>query len=248
MGRLVNIVRFARAASFGLRDYKKRVRRLGRELTLAERARWLHETCQRGLHAIGVRWSCHGPLPTSGLLVCNHLGYLDILLLSAIHPCVFVSKDDVESWPVFGKYAKQSGTIFIDRSRRGDTARVSEQLQLALREDVLVVLFPEGTSSDGSGVLSFHSSLFEPAVLAQEPITAAHISYSLPGGDVGREVAYWGDMTIGPHFLHLMKVSSSVSASLTFAEASHIYTDRKQAARDTYEQIARMHADFSLQH
>jgi 1-acyl-sn-glycerol-3-phosphate acyltransferase len=69
----------------------------------AARARWLQQTCRRALRIFGIDLRVSGPVPSSGLLVCNHLSYLDILVLAATSPCVFVSKCEVKHWPVFVK-------------------------------------------------------------------------------------------------------------------------------------------------
>src|SRR5258705_9602546 len=113
-------------------------------------ARWLHRICLRVLRVFAVQSTVIGTVPTRGLLVANHLGYLDIVLLGALTPCVFVAKSEVKGWPVFGWFARLAGTIFVDRDNRRDAARTNETIRAALRDGALVVLFPEGTSSDGS--------------------------------------------------------------------------------------------------
>src|SRR6185436_7426012 len=96
-----------------------------------------------------------GPCPRDGLLVSNHLSYLDILVLATLTPAVFVSKSEVKNWPVFGWFARMAGTIFLQRTRRADVVRISEEITTVLRGGHLVVLFPEGTSSNGRQVLPF---------------------------------------------------------------------------------------------
>jgi 1-acyl-sn-glycerol-3-phosphate acyltransferase len=107
------------------------------------------------------------------LLVANHLSYLDIVLLSSLTPCVFVAKNEVKDWPVFGWFARLAGTVFVDRNDRRDAARANELIRSALREGALVVLFPEGTSSNGSTVLPFKSSLLQAAIGERVPFTGA---------------------------------------------------------------------------
>src|SRR5204862_3322826 len=98
------------------------------------------------------------------LLVSNHLSYLDIVVLSSIRPCVFCAVRDVARWPLFGWLAHAAGTIFVDRERKFSSPKVVNSIRDAIAGGPVVVLFPEGTSSDGSKVLPFKSALVEPAV------------------------------------------------------------------------------------
>lgn len=96
-----------------------------------------------------------------GLLVSNHLSYVDVLVIGAITPAIFVSKNEARHWPVFGALARLAGTIFVRRDKRTDVARLAAEIKNALDAGVLVVLFPEGTSSAGARVLPFKSALLQ---------------------------------------------------------------------------------------
>jgi len=87
------------------------------------RARWLQDVCRRALRVFNVHLRVTGSVPSSGLLVCNHLSYLDILIVGATTPCVFVSKCEVRHWPVFGWFASLAGTLFLHRDKRSDVHR-----------------------------------------------------------------------------------------------------------------------------
>jgi 1-acyl-sn-glycerol-3-phosphate acyltransferase len=143
-------------------------------------------------------------VPKKGLLVSNHLSYLDILVLGAITPSVFVAKREVRSWPLFGWFARMAGTVFVRRDCRRDTIRVNWEIVRALQEKVLVVLFPEGTSSDGQTVLPFKSPLLASVTGKAHPVWAGFIDYALQEGSVSKEVCYWRDMTLAPHLLNLL--------------------------------------------
>jgi 1-acyl-sn-glycerol-3-phosphate acyltransferase len=178
-------------------------------------------------------------MPRSGLLVCNHLSYLDVIVLSSIRPCVFVARHDVAAWPLFGWLARAAGTIFVDRERRLASADVVDLVREAVAGGSLVVLFPEGTSSDGSTVLPFKSALLEPAVELRCPVAAAAIEYALDDGSVADEVCYWGDMTLVPHLLNLFfkrEIRSTCSFSLPRIRVG----DRKEIARELREEIVSM--------
>src|SRR5919198_412430 len=77
------------------------------------RALWLQQACRRVLRILNVKIHTEGPIPLHGLMACNHLSYLDILVISTIPPAVFISKSEVKRWPVFGWFAQLSGTLFI---------------------------------------------------------------------------------------------------------------------------------------
>jgi len=178
-------------------------------------------------------------MPTSGLLVCNHLSYLDIIVISSLRPCVFVAKRDVKTWPLFGWLASSAGTIFADRTRKLASRAAVDLVLEAIENGVLVVLFPEGTSSDGASVLPFKSALLEPAVGSYCPITAATIDYSLTNGSVADEVCYWRDMTLVPHLLNLF-TKPSIEAKLAITRYKGSRIERKELARNLRQQIEEM--------
>ncbi|MFN0128126.1 MAG: lysophospholipid acyltransferase family protein [Verrucomicrobiales bacterium] len=176
----------------------------------------------------------------SGMIVSNHLSYLDILAFSSIAPCAFVAKKEVSGWPVLGLFAKMAGTIFVDRSRRSDVEEANLRIAEALAAGVVVVLFAEGTSSDGSSVLPFRSSLLEPVILCGCAAVPAAIGYHLDEGSVSDEVCYWRDMTLLPHLLNLFG-KRRVRAWVAF-EVGATYASRKEAAQLLHKRVCELHA------
>ena len=205
----------------------------------AARARWLQHSSRRLLRVFRVETQFTGDIPSSGLLVCNHLSYLDILVLSALAPCVFVAKREVKHWPVFGWFAKLAGTVFVHREQRAEAALTVDQIETALQTGALVVLFPEGTSSGGETVLPFKSSLLEPATRQSCSLTAGLLRYELSDGDVSEEVCYWKDMTLVPHLINLCS-KRMVQASVHFQHLREGNADRKQLARQLHAEVLRM--------
>jgi len=204
-----------------------------------QRAEWLHRTCARALRRLSIPVEHSGDIPESGLIVANHLSYLDILALSAAAPFIFIAKKEVRSWPIFGWIAAKAGTLFVDRERRLETGKVNESVSGALRAGLRVVLFAEGTSSDGSAVLPFRPSLFEPALAAGAPITPVFISYEASSGSVAKDVCYWGEMKFVTHALKLFSIES-VTARIIFGPTLRNLRDRKQAADVTRAEVLRM--------
>ena len=136
----------------------------------AARAGWLHRGSVRVLKIFHCTATVTGPVPKTGLLVSNHLSYLDIILLSAITPAVFVSKAEVRHWPLFGWLASRAGTVYVERERRTHVGMVNREIEAALADGVLVVVFPEGTSTNGEELLPFRSPLLEPIAHSTQPI------------------------------------------------------------------------------
>jgi 1-acyl-sn-glycerol-3-phosphate acyltransferase len=203
---------------------------------IRDRVRWLQRVAVRHAKWMGVRIRIHGEIPHGGLIVANHVSYADIVALSAAAACAFVSKKEVATWPLFGLYAKCGATIFIDRERRGAVADVAAEMRSRLDAGVPLTLFPEGTSTCGDDVLPFRSSLFEPVVELACPVTACALRYSLEGGSVADDVAYWRDMTLAPHLLNLLG-KTGVTLDIHFGPSSRRSGDRKTLARDLHSEV-----------
>jgi 1-acyl-sn-glycerol-3-phosphate acyltransferase len=145
-----------------------------------------------------------GPGHRQVIYVCNHSSWLDIPALGGLLHACFVSKDDVASWPIVGTIARLGRTVFVSRSRHG-IGRERNLMQERLKAGDDLILFPEGTSSDGSRVLPFHSSFFAAAYGEVSPlIQPVSVVYdrlaNLPVGRGNRTVFSWfGDMDLAPH-------------------------------------------------
>jgi 1-acyl-sn-glycerol-3-phosphate acyltransferase len=208
----------------------------GKSRDLRARCEWTSRSARKLMRCVNLRPHYSGEPPRAGLLVSNHLGYLDILVLAARQPAVFVSKADVRGWPVLGFLTRLAGTLFVRRERRTDVSPLNNQVVALLRAGFVVVVFPEGTSSDGHKVLPFFSSLLEPAVAGGCAVTPAFIRYELAGGSVEDEVCYWRDMTFGPHFLNLL-TKREIRAHVRFGPARPAGDDRKQLARELQQAV-----------
>jgi len=211
------------------------VARLRGPMTLERRALWLQGAARSILKVLDIRSQVEGQPPACGLVVSNHLSYLDIIIISATMPCFFVAKMEIVGWPFFGRAARSGGTIFLDRSSLASATTVAEQITERLELPVPVLLFPEGTSTDGAQVLRFHSRLIEPAITAGAPITAAAIRYVIEGGVEERELCWYGDEEFITHLWKVLGVKG-FAAQLHFGEP-RIYSDRRVAADETHAEI-----------
>ena len=163
----------------------------------------------------GIRVSMIGkPVVGGVLMAANHSGWLDIPILSAAWPVSFVAKSEVNSWPFFGTLARMQRSVFV-RRERAQTAANREMIRRRLREGDALVIFPEGTSSDGNRVLPFKSALLSAAEVRLEqnrpvPVQPVSIAYTaLHGIPMGREnrplFAWYGDMELVPHLWEALK-------------------------------------------
>lgn len=210
----------------------------GQHPAVTRRARWLRywNACVRSL--IGMEVEVRGRGPDGGMLVCNHVSYLDMLALTAATEMVFLSKAEVRHWPLVGQIARASGALFVNRERRADVADLGPEFEAIVQEGVVLTMFPEGTSTGGDHVLPFHSSLFAPPAKHGWPVTPAYIRYEVEDGVVAEDVAYWRDMTFLPHFLNLLG-KPRVRAIVHFGEPLW-NSDRKALARELHRTVVQL--------
>jgi 1-acyl-sn-glycerol-3-phosphate acyltransferase len=178
-----------------------------------------------------------GRQPT--VLVANHVSWLDIWVIHAVSPVRFVAKSDVRRWPVIGWLVARSGTIFIERSKRHDTARTNRTIVDTLNRGERVGIFPEGTTTDGTYLRAFHASLFQPALGAGARVVAAGIRYPMRDGSPNPDAAYAGDRSL-MESLRLILSHRSMRAELIFAGEIEISgKTRREIAHDCEQLIAR---------
>lgn len=172
------------------------------------------------------------------MLVANHVSWLDIYLLNAVCPVRFVSKVEVRSWPVVGWLASRTGTLFIDRAKRHDTARVNSEMSAVLCNGGCLGVFPEGTTSNGSLLRPFHASLLQPAVHSQSQVWPAAIRYTHADGSLNMAPAFVDDLTFAAS-LSMILSQAVIYAELEFLPPIEAHGKaRRELARDAEYAIA----------
>jgi lyso-ornithine lipid O-acyltransferase len=214
-------------------------------LTLERRAVWLQSACRGVLASLGIRVTVEGERPARGLVVANHLSYIDIAIFSSVMPCCFVSKKEVIRWPFFGKAARVGGTLFLDRSSLASANTVAALIGERLSQPIPILLFPEGTSTDGGQVHRFHGRLIQPAVELGAPITAAAVRYVPKSNTLERELCWFGDAKFLPHLFRILGMQG-FSALVRFGEP-HVYKDRRSAAAQTRVEVIAMRSEAVLE-
>lgn len=151
------------------------------------------------LACVGVRLQVRGQPPRTGpvLLVSNHISWLDIPVLHAARYCRFVSKSDVQDWPLIGTLATAAGTLYIERSSRRDALRMVQTLQESLQRGEVLAVFPEGTTGDGRTLLAFHANLIQAAIAADAPVQPVGLRFvDRASGALSFAPSYVGDDTL----------------------------------------------------
>jgi 1-acyl-sn-glycerol-3-phosphate acyltransferase len=187
---------------------------------VTKKAECLHRWSARALRSAGIHAHIKGPRPSSGVIVCNHTSYVDILLMAAAVPTLFVSKKEVRAYPIIGQAAELCGTIFIDRDKSFSGQNIASEMDEALIAGACITFFPEGTTTDGSTMLRFRAALFSAPLRLRKLVTPAAIRYTLPDqqhGDPAHLVCYWGDMVLLPHVIRLLALPRA-DAYLIFAD------------------------------
>ena len=204
------------------------------------------------LLAVRVRVVGVPTLDRAVLYVSNHVSWLDILVIGSVKPCAFVAKREVRSWPLVGITAKLQRTVFVDRTRRQQAAEAVDEIIARLKSGTSVVLFAEGTSSDGNRVLPFRSALLGAVSRGGQPgdvlIQPMAICYTgLHGIPMGRQhrplVAWYGDLDFLPHIKDLI-ARGAVDAVVSYGEPlpADAATDRKAVTRQLEMAVRRIAA------
>lgn len=162
--------------------------------------RWLTQL----VTLLSVRVEVSGTPPQgAALVVCNHVSWVDIPVLASLMPAYFLSKAEVRDWPLIGWLAQAGGTLFIKRGS-GESGRKAVDIAVALQKGRSVLLFPEGTTTDGRQLRRFHRPLFEAAVLAPAPVQPVALRYLTEDGDLDTAAAFIGTDSFHHHLWRLL--------------------------------------------
>ncbi len=210
--------------------------RLERDGKLRQIQRWARKV----LLILEVQVQCDGPPPAThaGLMVANHLSWLDILVLQSQLPGVFVAKAEVRRWPLVGWMAQSCATIFVERSSRQSARGMIESALAALQQGYSVIAFPEGTSSDGSDLAHFHANIFESAIKARSHVQPVTLRYLDAATGLPTDAALFiGDMTLVASLRKVM-ASSSIKTRVHLGECiPSMGHSRKSLANQSHQII-----------
>jgi 1-acyl-sn-glycerol-3-phosphate acyltransferase len=189
-----------------------------------------------------------GQLERGGyVIISNHVSYVDGIILGSLFPVVFVSKKEVKSWPVIGQWTALCGTIFINRQRKELVPLLIEEISMKLMQEANILLFPEGTSTNGERMLPFQTAplaapLRKRAIIV--PVTLAYKSVEeKPVSVANRDLIYWyGDMSFVNHFWKLLSLGG-IEAIVTIQPKIECFryednsSGRRKLAADCYNRV-----------
>lgn len=217
--------------------------------------RWWHRVA---CPALGIRVHVHGTIERGRplLLASNHVSWKDIMVLGSVADVVYIAKSEVRTWPVFGWLARLQRSVFIERERKRETGRQIGDVAERLNAGEIVVLFAEGTTSDGNRILEFKTSLFGAASAALssvpngevfvQPVAIAYTRvHGMPMGRLHRPIAAWpGDVPLVPSLIGVLK-EGAIDVDVSFGEAVRFTASsrRKDVARETERAVRRMLTD-----
>lgn len=191
-----------------------------------------------------------GQLERGGyVIISNHFGYLDGIVLGSLFPVIFVSKQEVKSWPVVGQWTTLCGTVFINRQRKGLIPLAVKEISQKLKQQANILLFPEGAATNGERMLPFQTAPFAAPLRSRAIIVPLTLAYQgineQPVSAANRDLIYcYDDMPDVPHFWKLLSLRR-IEARVTIQpkiECSR-YEDnsagRKKLAEDCYDRVLR---------
>ncbi|RYE39024.1 MAG: 1-acyl-sn-glycerol-3-phosphate acyltransferase, partial [Hyphomicrobiales bacterium] len=187
------------------------------------------------------------------MIAANHVSWLDILVLSSVVDATFVAKAEVRGWPVFGTLARLQRSIFIKREERRQTQAQADEMAARLNAGETVVLFPEGTTTDGNRLGELKSSLFAAAssaahfapdgVVHVQPVAVAYVRiHGMAMGHYHRPLAAWpGDVALMPHLLGILK-TGAFDVDVRFGDTVEVTTgtSRKHVSGFVKDQLHTM--------
>lgn len=186
---------------------------------------------------------------SGAFIVSNHVSYVDGFVLGSLFPIVYVSKKEVRGWPIIGPWTALCGTIYVDRQRKDKIPLLIEEIARKLREGVNVLIFPEGTSTDGERLLRFQSVPFAAALRTKAPVVPVTVIYKMvnrqPVSRTNRDRIYWyGEMEFLDHFWNLLDLRSieasvRIHAPVETASLKNNSLSRKQVSETCYDAISR---------
>ncbi|MDN3545789.1 lysophospholipid acyltransferase family protein [Kinneretia asaccharophila] len=194
---------------------------------------------RRLLQLLGVRLEVVGQgRPGAKLLVANHVSWLDIAAMHAVLPeARFISKGDVQHWPLVGRLVVGVGTLFIERASKRDALRVVHQTAEALKAGDTVAVFPEGTTGAGPELLPFHANLLQAAIATELPIQPVVLRWHEPHEPFSTAARFIGDTSLAQSLWRIASARElAVRVELLSAQAT-AHADRRALAEHLREQI-----------
>jgi 1-acyl-sn-glycerol-3-phosphate acyltransferase len=196
---------------------------------------WSHQLLSR----LGVELRAFGEVPQRGgvLIAANHISWIDIFVINALRPCAFVCKEEIRAWPLIGWLVANTETVFIERGNRRAARRTAETLKHRLAGDSAIVVFPEGTTTNGTHLLPFRPAMMQAAVDAEVPVVPVALRYRDPQHPISPAPAYDGDISLW-ECLRAIALADGLVAETHVLEAIDTRRERQHIAAHAHSEIA----------
>lgn len=201
------------------------------------RRRILRRWCAEMLTILNVRIRLSTAMQGSGIVVTNHISWLDVFVLNAVVPMRFVAKSEVKSWPVIGWLCSRAQTLFIERGRARDAARINKFIVELLRNGECLAVFPEGTTTDGTEVGAFHASLLQPAIDSGAQIHPVAIRYQDAHGAHSTAAAYIDDLSFAASLWNILNCRNLHVQLVATPSLDASGSDRRTLSSRAHQQI-----------
>jgi 1-acyl-sn-glycerol-3-phosphate acyltransferase len=207
------------------------------------------------LSVLGIRVTVHGALAAERplMIASNHISWTDILVISSVAKVCFIAKSELGRWPIFGTLGRLQRTVFVERDRKRKSGEQASELARRLAAGDVMVLFAEGSTSDGNLIMPFKSTLFGAAEMAirehaadrvwVQPVAVIYLRlHGMPMGRQHRPLAAWiGDTDLIPHFMAILR-EGAIDVDIHFGEPAEFSaeSDRKLVTRRMEGEVRRM--------
>ncbi len=189
------------------------------KISQKKRADHVQQWSAQLLSILGVQLRVIGKPIASGMIVANHISWLDNVAIHAAHFCRFIAKSDIKNWPLIGYLTDQTGMIFIERTSRRDAHRVVEAIAARLQVGDCVAVFPEGTTGEGRELLPFHANMIQSAIDANSKVQTVAIRYiDSACGEQSFAPCFVGDDTLFQSVWRTLN-AKSITVTLQFGAA-----------------------------
>lgn len=187
---------------------------------------------------VQVRQEGGSPALEHAMIVANHVSWLDIFVINALHPCHFVAKSEIREWPVLGWLAEKGGTVFLSRGNRRELRHIFKGMVTALQAGERVAFFPEGTTAAQGTLMPFHANLFEAAVDAGVAVQPYALRYLNAQGELHPAVDFSGDISFRQSMLRVLS-GPAIEARLTcLAPLNAAGAHRRELAQAAQDAVA----------
>ena len=214
-------------------------------------SRWIRNFTWLMRRILNIKITLEGDAAQLGaggyVIISNHLGYLDGIILGSLFPVIFVSKREVKGWPLVGQWTTLCGTVFINRQKKGLIPLAIKEISSKLKEGANILLFPEGAATNGERILPFQTAPFAAPLRSRATIVPVTLAYQRieeqPVSTANRDLIYcYGDMDFGPHFMKLAGLRQvEVRVTIQPKVDCSLYEDnsagRKRLTEDCYNLI-----------